>query len=298
MAYENTHLYFAEEIRKEIENDLIKEIISLNLNQYRLGSIFPDTLSYSRKSKIRSIASYLHGNTGIPSNNFIFKMIEIIKKNKDEKELAFIFGYLTHCAVDITIHPVIYYFSGYNPNGTKQEKEKASYLHWHLETYLDAQINKTCYLENMIRIDYLDDLYISHILGIPFSDIRNALKRQISYFRVTRKKVFYRLYKLLSYVGIISKSWVGGFYENLNKEKLILPDNLIYKDIITGKEIKMTQIKIIKRSIEFGVRMIKGAYAYYIGNISRKQCEEIISGKNLDTGHFGKTKDDIRFTLS
>ena len=60
----------------------------------------------------------------------------------------------------------------------------------------------------------------------------------------------------------------------------------------------MTLIKIIKRSIEFGVRMIKGAYAYYIGNISRKQCEEIISGKNLDTGHFGKTKDDIRFTLS
>ena len=149
----------------------------------------------------------------------------------------------------------------------------------------------------MIRVDYLNGLSIDRVLGIPLSDIRSALKRQISYFRVTRKKIFYRLYKLLSYIGIIPKSWIGGFYENLTKEKAVLPANLTYKDIITGKEIKTTKIKIITSSIELSKRMIEAMYAYYTGNNNRKQCKSVISGENLDTGHFGKTKDDIRFTL-
>jgi len=229
MAYENTHLYIAEKIRKLIGNNSIKQVITSNLNQYYLGSIFPDTLSYSKKSK------------------------------------------LTHCAVDIIIHPVINYFSGYNPKGTKREKEKASYLHWHLETYFDTKVNKSCYLEDMIRINYLDSLNIEHILNIPLLDIKSALKRQISYFRLTRRKMPYRLFKTLSFIGIIPKGYIGGFYENLKYEKAILPDNLIFKDIITGEKIK--------------------------GNINRIQSEKIINGNNLDTGHYGKTKSDIRFEL-
>jgi len=297
MAYENTHLYIAEKIRKLIGNNSIKQVITSNLNQYYLGSIFPDTLSYSRKSKIKSVASYLHGSMGIPTNDFVFKMLNKVKKNKEEKGLSFIYGFLTHCAVDIIIHPVINYFSEYNPKGTKREKEKTSYLHWHLETYFDTKVNKSFYLEDMIRINYLDGLGIEHILNIPLLDIKNALKRQISYFRLTRSKMPYRLFKILSFIGIIPKSFIGGFYENLKYEKTVLPDNLIFKDIITGEKIRTNQMEIVKDSVELGKRMIETAYEYYTGNINRIQSEKIINGNNLDTGHYGKTKSDIRFVL-
>ncbi len=52
MAYENTHLWAANTIRKQIKNSILREIISTNIDHYHLGAIFPDTLYYSDDNKI------------------------------------------------------------------------------------------------------------------------------------------------------------------------------------------------------------------------------------------------------
>jgi len=296
MAYENTHLFAADKVRKCITNTELAGIISSNLNQYYLGSVFPDTMSYSKNKKIREVAGYLHGNSGVPTNNFVFEMLDQIKNIKNYKNLAFILGFLTHCAIDIVIHPPIFYYSGFKWNGSKRENKRASYLHWHLETYLDKIVNSSHYLEKMIKLDYLDGLIIDKLLDIPFSVIKNALKKQISYFKITHSRFNYRIYLLLNCLRIMPKNKIGGFYENLNKEKVVLPNKLIYRDIISGKLIETTLSELMKNAIELGKKMIEASYEFYCGKIDRKTCEKIVIGNNLNTGHFGKLKKDIRFS--
>ena len=111
MVYENTHLWAAEQIKSRIKSRIIKETIGINLDYYHLGAIFPDVLFYSRDPGVRAAAYFLHGETGVPTNNFIFQVLDSIRGLHDEKNLAFIWGFLTHCALDIVFHPVVIYYS-------------------------------------------------------------------------------------------------------------------------------------------------------------------------------------------
>jgi len=53
---------------------------------------------------------------------------------------------------------------------------------------------------------------------------------------------------------------------------------------------------LIARAVQRGCRMIETAYAYYIEEKSRDECQEIIAGQSLVTGQAGKTTADIRFS--
>ena len=115
MVYENTHLWAAEQIKNSIENRLIAETIGSYSDFYFLGAIFPDSLYYSRAPRLSRAAYFLHGDTGVPTNAFIFDVLDQVKDKADEKTLVFVWGFLTHCAMDIVFHPLIFYFSGYSP---------------------------------------------------------------------------------------------------------------------------------------------------------------------------------------
>ena len=79
MVYENTHLWAAEQIRSRIKNSTIEETIGSNLDYYHLGAIFPDVLFYSKNPEISEAAYFLHGETGAPTNAFIFEVLDQIR---------------------------------------------------------------------------------------------------------------------------------------------------------------------------------------------------------------------------
>jgi Zinc dependent phospholipase C len=296
MGYENTHLYVAEQIRLEVAPAKIKPLIESNLRYYYLGSIFPDTFSYSKKERIRSISGRLHGADGTPTNRAVFSALDRIKETRDPKSLAFIFGYLTHLALDATVHPVIYYFSGYIAHGSPVDHEKSIYLHWHYESHLDRRFNDRFWLDELVSVAAAKELGISGFMDIPESAMIKALTRQITYFSRVRSRFFFRLYRLMNKLGVVSKEYLAGFYPNLELEGSRLPEQLIYRDIISG-EPKETTLEILMRNgIELGKEMIESAYDYYCGNLSRKECEKVVSGNNLDTGRPGKLVSDIRFS--
>ena len=95
MVYENTHLWAAEQIKSRVENRVIEETIVGNLDYYHLGAIFPDVLFYSRDPGVRAAAYFLHGETGVPTNKFVFQVLDAIRNRHDEKSLAFIWGFLS-----------------------------------------------------------------------------------------------------------------------------------------------------------------------------------------------------------
>jgi hypothetical protein len=134
MAYENTHLWAADRVIGRIENNELKEHLTDCLDDYYFGAVFPDTLSYSKDKKIREIADFLHGETGLPSNRVIFDMLDRAKATRDRKNLAFIGGFLTHCAMDIVLHPMIVSFL--NPWKNKflfLNEPITEYFIWHSE---------------------------------------------------------------------------------------------------------------------------------------------------------------------
>ena len=137
MAYENTHLFAAEQIRSCIEQSDLKTILETNLSFYLLGTIFPDICYFSDTKAIRRISDQLHGGDGTPTNRTVFCVLDAIKRRPDPQALAFVCGFSTHLAIDTTVHPVIYYFSRYKANGSPEEQNRNSYLHWHYETCLD-----------------------------------------------------------------------------------------------------------------------------------------------------------------
>ena len=108
MAYENTHLFAANIIKNKIENETIRNVIEMNQDAYHIGSIFPDIFDFTRDTTIKTLSAVMHKGT----NEIVFQVLDRLRGKKDEENLAFVFGYLTHCAVDQILHPVVFYFSG------------------------------------------------------------------------------------------------------------------------------------------------------------------------------------------
>ncbi|MEA3230380.1 MAG: zinc dependent phospholipase C family protein [Thermodesulfobacteriota bacterium] len=298
MASENTHIFLADRIREEINDDVLKQFISGHMDYYFLGSIFPDILFYSKDKQIVDIAYNLHGEDGVPTNRIVFDLLDRIKRKKDGNNFAFVSGLLTHYAADITFHPVVFYFSGYQANGSKREKDRSAYLHWHYETSIDVQINDRFYLDKSINPETIRHLVIPKILGIHESVIGDALKRQIKYFSLTRNRLYFVIFKILTKLGLFPVNAVAGFHENLKKEDIRLPDPIQYKDVITGEPQKTTLNDMMEEAVQLGCRMIETAYAYYTGRSNRDECEKVIAGHSLETGQVGKRTADIRFSAN
>jgi hypothetical protein len=296
MASENTHIYLADRIRTEINDDILKRIISGHLDYYFIGSIFPDILFFSKDKQIADVAYNLHGEDGLPTNRIVFDLLDRIKAGKDDTNFSFASGLLTHYAVDITLHPMVVYFSGFKANGSKQENDRSAYLHWHYETSIDRQVNDRFYLDQIVNPERIKGLVIPHILGIDHSIIVDALKRQMKYYSLTRSRRYFLIFQVLCKLGFFPARMVAGFYENLNKDRTRLPDPLQYKDIITGESIKTTVSDLMEQAIHFGCRMIESAYNYTHGQIDIGECQKAIAGQSLETGRLGKRTADIRFS--
>jgi len=297
MVYENTHLWAAEQINSRIKNSIIEHTIGNNLDYYHLGAIFPDVLFYSKNPEICEAAYYLHGETGAPTNEFIFKVLDSIRDTPDEKNLAFIWGFLTHCAMDIAFHPPVIYFSGYDPEDDRRGQLHSDYLHLHYETIIDRHFNKGIFLEYIINPAVVENMIIPPIRNVSRQDIKNCLKKQIFYFRLIHSRFYYLLFKMSAIMGLVDKRLVAGFYANLNVETKKLPQKIKYRDIISGRDMDTNLEDLMEGGVHMAVTMIEAAYNYYAGKISKQSCQRTIAGHNLLTGRSDKTKQDVCFSL-
>ena len=113
MAYENTHLWAADAVRGRLQSSVLKKLITDSIDCYYFGAVFPDTLSYSNDKKIREISNFLHGKTGIYSNDVVFEMLDMTKRVGDKKKLGFNFRFLTPCSHENCLPSIIVYFFRY-----------------------------------------------------------------------------------------------------------------------------------------------------------------------------------------
>ena len=300
MVKENTHLFAAERILHLIKDAEIRKLLETYGKSYHLGSIIPDAFFYSNNKNIKKISEILHGKYGNLTNDIIFQALDKTKKSKNSGDLAFIMGYLTHCALDITFHPIIYYYTGNHRDGSIDIK-KATYLHWYYETYLDAKWNDGYYIEKLIdpkliyRLCFFD--VISESMDVPKDGIKRAVKNQKFLNRMFRSKLVFQLVRFARCIRLADETPLGIFYSNLDREKIILDEVLAYRDIITGDGKNTTLSGLLEEACLLGESMIKSAYDYYSGAIKRKQCLGVISGKSLATGKLKIPVTEIKYTI-
>jgi hypothetical protein len=232
----------------------------------------------------------------LPTNRLIFAVLEQAKLSGDERDLAFAFGYITHCAVDIILHPMVYYLSGFQPDANHKESQRSSYIHWHLETLIDQRVNKRFCLREVINPSAFKGLFVLKFIGVEEKAFLTALNRQLRYFGIIGNRKMYHAFRVLSKVGMIPAEAVAGFYPNLQREKTRLPELIRYRELISGEERQTTVETLMRDSIRLGTAMIGSAFQFYSGTIDREACERHIRGQNLATGRLGKTKYDIRYS--
>jgi len=301
---ENTHLYFAHELLSQINQEQITSIINRNTKPYYFGSVAPDSFYYSAKASVRKISEDLHGRDGRLTNEIVFNLLDEARVKKIEADLAFVFGYLTHCALDIVFHPMIYYLSGNYYDADVKKANEAVYLHRHLETYLDTQVNQTYYFNDYVNFKVLRPLFFPHYISKVYhttpKEIERTLKRKSRIYSLLRNNlvldilyIFYRFVKHSSWSKF--KLFLGIFYGNLQHDDHIIPKTINYRDVVTGEPKITTIYDLFNEAGAFAVEMIAVAHNYYQGNITREQATEIIRGQSLNTGRVGVPVTDIRY---
>jgi hypothetical protein len=297
MPKENTHLHFAYGLLEEFQGRDILKDVSENIWHYLLGSIIPDTFYYGNNASIRRISESFHGKDGNPTNTTI---VQVLDNARDKKDISFILGYISHCALDITFHPVIYYLSGNYYDESPAKRARAVYLHRHLETCLDLDIKNPMRLHRLIRMKYLKGLVFEEIISqtfkAPVKSLRHSLRRQIAYNVLFTIDTAYQLARLASKTGLFNDtSQLGLFYGDAVFDDQI-PSVIEIADLIDGHHWTTTTDKLFSNARTLASSMMEAAYGYWMKSVTRDEMLRAIPGLSLDTGKLGVSASSIRHT--
>ena len=138
------HAYFAQDLNdilpKEIKNKLDVDRLKTfgqstdSLMFYNLFSILPG-------KNIRDFQKYFHTNK---TQDFFVNLINYIKENDYTEDIdvnSFLVGAICHYVLDSTVHPYIYYKTGYF-NKNDKSTYKYNNVHTFMETFLDNDMIK------------------------------------------------------------------------------------------------------------------------------------------------------------
>jgi len=249
-------------------------------NEYLLGSIAPDCFFFDHRYV--KLSRILHGSQGQDTAGIVFELLE---NAKTEADLAFTLGYLAHCATDMVWHPMIYYFSG------KSHGERIVRRHHKIETALEMHA-KDVALPNpdLTKIEELG-VFARLLQDDAYTIMTKLLKRQLRLQKVFRSDAWYQVAKILKPVFNPAPGFLGLFH----KEALGLPEPLVYKDPITGKQINTGFDELLTINIGKGQQMLYAANKYSKNQITKKSCQAVLKGESLMTGRKGLGLKSMKF---
>lgn len=273
MAKENTHFIIAENIAREMKNKKLGKILSANKAYYLLGAAAPDAFYYHKNPIVQKISEYLHGRNGGRADEIILKMLDIVRNKVLSGEevavdIAFIFGYLSHCAVDFFVHPFVKSLAGDYYDEDKFARKKAKIAHREIETSLELTvffapspiIGKTS--AAFIQKTVFSQI-ISKKIETPPLEVQKAFSRQIFFNILFQNKFVGKLTKILSAVEIVSKENAALFYGAIGRK-------LEPEEIEKFKE-------LCEQAKEKTKETAKAAFQYCHGEISKKDLIPCLS---------------------
>lgn len=182
-----THDYFAKDVFKELKD--LKNVKKINDPKYY--QIFAQSfdhlfcynfLSLKKGKKFRRLGYYAHTHK---TWKYFKTIITYIKENKlyDDENLGYLYGSLTHYALDSTAHPYIHYISGKFYKNNFKATKKYMGIHAKNEIMIDA----IYYYKNNSEKYYKFKLYKELI---PITKFPESLKSNIdnAFFKTFNKE--------------------------------------------------------------------------------------------------------------
>ena len=219
-----THNYFAKDIYKKLSKEKIYQIndpkFYLIFSQSFDNLFYYNFLSLKPGGKIRDLG--YHAQTHKVWKYFK-NMIEYIKENKlyDDANLGYLYGSLTHYALDSTCHPYIHYISGRYTSFDKKNTRKYIGYHAINEIMIDALyyekdhttpfhkykihkdiIPKTKFPDNLIKcIDYtFKETFNVDNLGKIYNKSYNQSHYIYKFLVMDSTSIKKKIYKLIDFI--------------------------------------------------------------------------------------------------
>lgn len=259
-----THNYFARDFLASINNGLgLLDFPS----SFRLGNQGPDPLFFSGMMPFKDLSiktikgeygSKLHRLNGYKLFEELFKQLDNIEDNKSKRVFfSFIIGQLGHYFLDSTCHPYIYYFSGFNSEGSL--KGIFHYSHAHFEGRIDSALanirneKEICtHPQDILKIDDEQLEIINANFNTVIEKVFSTKIKQKYYYNGVKNMIsIYTFVNKNEFIGShLGKNPLGQLFIPRNEdEKVLNPLHYKWQNPVSGKEYKSSFLELFLKAM-------------------------------------------------
>lgn len=307
MAGTITHAYFALDVYDKFDNKTKNNLKNYkeNLKTYGQGhDIFFFCTNFTKQKKI---GNYFHKNK---TKDFFINIVKYIYDNNlqnDYEIMSYLYGYICHYSLDLTIHPFVTYKCGIFKK-KKKETYKYNAKHSDMESYIDAymintreniepnkfKIHKFCFntkvsnkLSNMIDYVFEETYNLKHISFYYKQGIFNMKKlyRLLRYDPYKLKKQIYNIFDKITGNGI-KKMYPISLAYNLNNNEyyLNLNHNKWNHARYNEEEYTYSVIDLYNISLDLAINIINSVNDILYNKKNIKDLDKIFLNLSFSSG--------------
>lgn len=243
-----THKLFAQRVFQQCDKLDIKTMIEKHLQLFYIGSNGPDFLFFYhmqpkdmlKEHSLNHIGSALHAGH---VNAFYESAIRTIMQENDpftrESEIVYLLGHLCHWALDMSVHPYIFYRTGHHTR-------LSSSYHHRFESMLDAMMLKQLYHMDISEykcsaICEFDSEMLKAIARIYVPAVKDTLHEEIHVYQLRNALTSWHKIQEYLYDPKQTKSGLLKGFEAVMKQPWLVSGNVIPIKIDETYDILNTQ---------------------------------------------------------
>ena len=302
------HLLGANNIYNKLNDSSALDIIKKHQNIYYLGAQASDIFFYyeslyKNSEWVASLGKLCHSETNL-TFFYAFEYINSIKENTEKCVLlAYIYGCITHHAVDTTTHPFIYYYSKFHTGEHKKLEIMLDILNF--EYYNKPRVfPKEIFKLKDNEFALINAMY-NHISEkvknetIPDNLIKTSILTMEKLLKLTHKPSLVSFAKILE--GKSKYKFSGAIYKISQKERMKDYLNLNHQFWCNPCDkyefYNQSYPEVFEYGITKGVKNIS-AVAKLNNTLSKNDVAKIFKNEHYDTGTGKYTMKDIKYFTS
>jgi len=323
---ELTHCLFADRLLDGRAGDRARRLVPLlaaHRAAYLLGCVTIDAAFYAAGipglEDFPPIGDSLHGANGEDTGLAPEAMLRLARDTADrhdrEERIAFAAGFLTHVAIDSTLHPFVYWASGNYYAADPKAALRARVIHRLIEGWLDihvlAEAGMTprdapywpAMLVDEARVRRLREFYIDAVAR-AFPDAGNSrgtIERGMAIQHWLGPRLASPLWRRVG--DAIERASGGGFagifalfYDWLGRPvPKQVHDFAEFRHPVTGVATEGGIDRLMARAGENALRYFEAVEIYALDGGSREALRSVVTGQSLDFGLVGSRSSDALF---
>jgi len=271
------HSRLSEEVIKELPYDFNQKIVFL-------GAQGPDPLYYNAMSKDHKIYRFYADRMHDTDTQQLFlRMIESVKKNYNQTTYSFLVGFISHYALDVSIHPYVYHNVGVYSKSDPTTKDVRG-LHLKFERSIDCVVIKDetgkkahkLQLKNKyfplkmvpldiinIMNDVLQDVYNKQHGGVMYLMAVNKMYKNVKHFITDRsgiKKVLLSFFDLFHQGDLFFKDL--SFYNHVEHYDFVNKNKKTWYHPVTNEPSNKDVYEIFNDAKIFALELINATNKY------------------------------------